>query len=300
MFGTDGPTANDSLRPVRSPLMRLLRRARFTTAFVGTIPWLAVITLTVFAALGSGASRADYIALFNGPHTATFAADGSGGLMFSTSGVSQDTVFYTILGGTDFATGGFKLAAVAFAASPLSSGAFRPIAATEGFTYAAPDGDALSGTVLWTSLAVGSEVAGRLSAQLSGELAVDTSVGDTDFLNDFSVGSTADIVAYFLPPCPIDTLAAGGCGVTSEAGSFDGGAVVSAQSVSDVPEPSSLATLGAALGLLLSPRAISCSGNLIPKIARGFRGGPRYFATPPGATRFSRTGRMILYPRTTI
>ena len=117
MFGTDGPTANDSLRPVRSPLMRLLRRARFTTAFVGTIPWLAVTTLTVFAALGSGASRADYIALFNGPHTATFAADGSGGLMFSTSGVSQDTVFYTILGGTDFATGGFKLAAVAFAAS---------------------------------------------------------------------------------------------------------------------------------------------------------------------------------------
>ena len=152
MFGTDGPTANDSLRPVRSPLMRLLRRARFTTAFVGTIPWLAVITLTVFAALGSGASRADYIALFNGPHTATFAADGSGGLMFSTSGVSQDTVFYTILGGTDFATGGFKLAAVAFAASPLSSGAFRPIATTEGFTYAAPDGDALSGTcLLYTS-----------------------------------------------------------------------------------------------------------------------------------------------------
>ena len=202
MFGTDRPTANDSLRPVSSPLMRLLRRARFTTAFVGTIPWLAVITLTVFAALGSGASRADYIALFNGPHTATFAADGSGGLMFSTSGVSQDTVFYTILGGTDFATGGFKLAAVAFAASPLSSGAFRPIAATEGFTYAAPDGDALSGTVLWTSLAVGPEAAGRLSAQLSGELAVDTSVGDTDFLNDFSVGSTADIVAYFLPPAP--------------------------------------------------------------------------------------------------
>src|SRR6516225_2952916 len=69
MIGTDGPTANDSLRPVRSPLMRLLRCARFTTAFVGTIPWLAVITLTVFAALGSGASRADYIALFNGPHT---------------------------------------------------------------------------------------------------------------------------------------------------------------------------------------------------------------------------------------
>ena len=299
MFGTDGPTANDSLRPVRSPLMRLLRRARFTTAFVGTIPWLAVITLTVFAALGSGASRADYIALFNGPHTATFAADGSGGLMFSTSGVSQDTVFYTILGGTDFATGGFKLAAVAFAASPLSSGAFRPIAATEGFTYAAPDGDALSGTVLWTSLAVGPEAAGRLSAQLSGELAVDTSVGDTDFLNDFSVGSTADIVAYFLPPCPIDTLAAGGCGVTSEAGSFDGGAVVSASPSPTCPGPA-VSPLGAALGLLLSPRAISCSGNLIPKIARGFRGGPRYFATPPGATRFSRTGRMILYPRTTI
>jgi len=67
MFGTDGPTAHDSLRPVRSPLMRLLRRARFTTAFVGTMPWLAVTTLTVFVALGSGASRADYIALFNGP-----------------------------------------------------------------------------------------------------------------------------------------------------------------------------------------------------------------------------------------
>ena len=138
--------------------------------------------------------------------------------------------------------------------------AFLPIAATEGFTYAASDGDALSGAVSWTSLAVGPEVGSRLSAQLTGNLTVDTSVGDSDFLNDFSVGSTADIVAYFVPPCPIDTLAAGGCGVTSEVGSFDGGAVVSAQSTSDVPEPSSLAILGAALGLLLSARAIRCVG----------------------------------------
>jgi hypothetical protein len=135
----------------------------------------------------------------------------------------QGHVFYTIFGGTDFTTAGFNLAAVSFAASPLSSGTFLPIAATEGFTYAASDGDALSGTVSWTSLAVGPEVASRLSAQLTGELTVDTSVGDSDFLNDFSVGSTADTVAYFVPPCPIDTLAAGGCGVTSEGGSFDGG-----------------------------------------------------------------------------
>ena len=69
--------------------------------------------------------------------------------------------------------------------------------------------------------------------------------------------------------------------------------MVSAQSVSDVPEPGSLAFLGAALGLLLSARAIRCLGNLIPKIARGFRGGPRYLADP---SRCDRIGRMILYP----
>ena len=59
-------------------------------------------------------------------------------------------------------------------------------------------------------------------------------------------GITVTISGSF-PLIIVADCMAGGCGVTSEVGSFDGGAVVSAQSFSDLPEPSALSLLLAAV-----------------------------------------------------
>jgi hypothetical protein len=253
--------------------MMLTGRGRsFTVAALGAL-------LAMF-----GPAMADPLFLYEGPLGASFSAIGGGMIEVSTSGIGSHAIYGQDIGSFGF----FSLGAMDFTAVP-----YGPIAVSETFTYTSPD-DSLSGVISWQSLFNGGEAAGEIAAGLRGVLTVASSVGDAAFLTDFSAGSSNNAVAYLLPPCAIDLLAAGNCGTNSEFGYFDGGAIL-ATNAAPVPEPSALSLLLAALSSL----ALSAGAAFFQRFPFSPGGSGRahpntsFSGTPAGWSRASRLSHFI-------
>ena len=196
--------------------------------------------VTLVALWGTGAEAAQ-ITFGPSNQNITFTGDGSGSVA-----VSSPTLTGFALDPTNGSVGSFTLSALSFTAGPQSAGLFPIPANTETFTYASPDGDTLTDTVHFT------EIQDNTPQPKFYATAVTTAMsGDASFLADFGPVGAANSIDFIM-----DNLV---CHPSSNCGTLDflsitrgsANAVISSgedvYTGATVPEPASLAILGAAL-----------------------------------------------------
>lgn len=202
------------------------------------------VTETICAAFAASAllaspSAADATDLSLGSSAAsiTFTSNGTGTASISIpNGIGGSASFDSDTGAT------YSLGATTFTAGPNNGFELFPVsgqtAGTESFSYSAPDGDLLTGTVTWNDLEDHTN-----QPKFIGTLAISNVTGDTAFTSNFAsmiaeIDWTTDSIgsAYF------DAF------VYETAGTTTSAAISSGEDTPSVPEPTSLALLGSALG----------------------------------------------------
>jgi hypothetical protein len=171
----------------------------------------------------------------------TFTGNGSGSVV-----VSSPTLTGFAFDPANGSVGSFTLSALSFTAGPQVAGLFAIPANTETFTYTSPDGDTLTDTVHFT------EIQDNTPQPKFFATAVTTAIsGDAAFLAAFGKVGDANSIDFIM-----DTLV---CHPSSNCGTLDFLATTRASASATissgediyagatVPEPASLAILGAAL-----------------------------------------------------
>ena len=195
--------------------------------------------ITLVALWGAGAEAAQ-ITFGPSNQNITFTGNGSGSVA-----VSSPTLTGFALDPTNGSVGSFTLSPLSFTAGPQVAGLFAIPSNTETFSYASPDGDTLTDTVHFT------EIQDNTPQPKFYATAVTTAIsGDAAFIADFGPVGAANSIDFMM-----DNLV---CQPSSNCGTLDflsttrasASAVISSGEdvyASTVPEPASLAILGAAL-----------------------------------------------------
>ena len=205
-----------------------------------TTKFLTAITLVALWGTGAEAAQITF-----GPSNQdiTFTGTGSGDSVI----VSSPKLTGFALDPTNGAVGNFTLSALSFTAGPQSAGLFPIPANTETFTYTNPDSiDTLTETVHFTEIQDNTP-----QPKFYGTGVITAITGDTAFLADFGPVGTANSIDFFeeVMTCHPST----NCGTldflattrASATAALSSGEVVFGDVT--VPEPASLALLGAAL-----------------------------------------------------
>lgn len=177
----------------------------------------------------------------------TFTGNGIGSVV-----VSSPTLTGSAFDGTNAALGSFTLSALSFTAGPQVAGIFAIPSNTETFTYNNPDGDTFTDTVDFTEIQDNTPqpkfFATAITTAISGDAAFLVAFGPQQFPAGVGVSNSIDFIMYNL-----------GCNPSSNCGTLDFLATTSASATAvissgedvyvdaTVPEPASLALLGAAL-----------------------------------------------------
>ena len=163
--------------------------------------------------------------------TINFAGSPPSSLTWGSSGISGTALFDSDVGSYTFGSVGNAVA------GPLDGGNF-PTSAAQAFSYAAPDGDALSGTVQWSLVKDHS-----VNPDLIGTMSINSVSGDAAFTTAFHPGDSVPIdlaLRFVNPGSPLlDDLAGTNASVATVISS---GEIVP----SLIPEPATLLAFGVA------------------------------------------------------
>lgn len=200
--------------------------------------YLAMIAL---AALWGAGAEAAQITFGPSIQSITFAGDGANLVT-----VSSPTLTGSAFDTTNGLVGSFSLSGLSFAAGPQVAGLFNASANTETFTYTNPDGDTV--TESWTITMIQDNTP---QPKFFGTGVVTTISGDAAFLAAFGPVGATDAVDFITMPlvCAVavncTTLDQLATTTTSADAAISSGERLTASTM--VPEPTSLALLGAAL-----------------------------------------------------
>ncbi len=189
----------------------------------------------ILALVAGWGAKADPI-IFDpgGAHGWDFVANGGGLLLHVCTLNCLNSILGQAFSGPD--TGTFTFGPADFLAGPEVAGVFSTNG-TETFSYSSiTDSDTASGMVTWNTIEDNT-----LFPTLRGSFLVTSSIGDSAFLNQFPVGSTADVEATVSITCSLTNLVAGSCPTNDQESTLFSGRVTDSplppHVIPGVPEP---------------------------------------------------------------